>query len=148
MQVVMPPEGAFAHAPKLQHVPILIGDDGSYPIEANRYLDERSNGEWQLPRDRDRKSTRLNSSHTIISYAVFCLKKKKDLNTTAGDERALGAERPLRGRRAPRAAPRGSCARLALAFRPALIRPLLFFFFKKAAPPKATLFPPRRPFPA
>src|SRR5436190_17189379 len=29
----------------------------------------------------DRKSTRLNSSHTVISYAVFCLKKKnKDLN--------------------------------------------------------------------
>src|SRR5438034_5968701 len=28
-------------------------------------------------RGRDRKSTRLNSSHTVISYAVFCLKKKK-----------------------------------------------------------------------
>src|SRR2546426_6934122 len=27
----------------------------------------------------DRKSTRLNSSHLVISYAVFCLKKKKDL---------------------------------------------------------------------
>src|SRR5688572_32347528 len=30
-----------------------------------------------LPRRRDRKSTRLNSSHSQISYAVFCLKKKK-----------------------------------------------------------------------
>src|SRR5438034_7538280 len=29
----------------------------------------------------DRKSTRLNSSHTVISYAVFCLKKKKKDNT-------------------------------------------------------------------
>src|SRR5215211_8319377 len=29
----------------------------------------------------DRKSTRLNSSHTVISYAVFCLKKKKKNNT-------------------------------------------------------------------
>src|SRR5262252_1138118 len=29
---------------------------------------------------RDRKSTRLNSSHTVISYAVFCLKKKKKNN--------------------------------------------------------------------
>src|SRR2546430_6187354 len=29
---------------------------------------------------RDRKSTRLNSSHSQISYAVFCLKKKKDHN--------------------------------------------------------------------
>src|SRR3712207_8990933 len=31
---------------------------------------------WPQP-DRDRKSTRLNSSHANISYAVFCLKKKK-----------------------------------------------------------------------
>src|SRR5688500_20020839 len=30
---------------------------------------------------RDRKSTRLNSSHLVISYAVFCLKKKKKDNT-------------------------------------------------------------------
>src|SRR5438034_7489399 len=29
--------------------------------------------DWKI----DRKSTRLNSSHTVISYAVFCLKKKK-----------------------------------------------------------------------
>src|SRR6266566_6269450 len=28
---------------------------------------------------RDRKSTRLNSSHLVISYAVFCLKKKKNI---------------------------------------------------------------------
>src|SRR5256885_10005454 len=28
---------------------------------------------------RDRKSTRLNSSHLVISYAVFCLKKKKEI---------------------------------------------------------------------
>src|SRR6266498_3309755 len=31
-------------------------------------------------RRRDRKSTRLNSSHVRISYAVFCLKKKKNTN--------------------------------------------------------------------
>src|SRR5690349_22288010 len=31
----------------------------------------------------DRKSTRLNSSHVEISYAVFCLKKKTNLNLTA-----------------------------------------------------------------
>src|SRR5689334_24715058 len=37
-------------------------------------------GLWVQPADwrsRDRKSTRLNSSHSSISYAVFCLKKKK-----------------------------------------------------------------------
>src|SRR5690242_21536932 len=38
-----------------------------------RILDERT---LLLP-DQDRKSTRLNSSHMSISYAVFCLKKKK-----------------------------------------------------------------------
>src|SRR5947209_16075178 len=34
---------------------------------------------WAL---RDRKSTRLNSSHANISYAVFCLKKKKKMTNT------------------------------------------------------------------
>src|SRR5438034_1697849 len=38
----------------------------------------------------DRKSTRLNSSHTVISYAVFCLKKKK----TAGPGSGSAAIRP------------------------------------------------------
>src|SRR2546426_6929126 len=32
---------------------------------------------------RDRKSTRLNSSHLVISYAVFCLKKKKSIDMSA-----------------------------------------------------------------
>src|SRR3712207_7143737 len=32
--------------------------------------------------ERDRKSTRLNSSHANISYAVFCLKKKKNLKSS------------------------------------------------------------------
>src|SRR5690348_17741414 len=34
----------------------------------------------EVRKDRDRKSTRLNSSHPSISYAVFCLKKKKQNN--------------------------------------------------------------------
>src|SRR5438270_9564934 len=34
----------------------------------------------KVERDQDRKSTRLNSSHSQISYAVFCLKKKKTKN--------------------------------------------------------------------
>src|SRR5256885_10251926 len=36
----------------------------------------RERGQNRLP-ESDRKSTRLNSSHLVISYAVFCLKKKK-----------------------------------------------------------------------
>src|SRR5205807_7173848 len=36
---------------------------------------------------RDRKSTRLNSSHLVISYAVFCLKKKKTYDVSKTGER-------------------------------------------------------------
>src|SRR5947207_4576510 len=35
----------------------------------------------------DRKSTRLNSSHTVISYAVFCLKKKKKIKSKETQKR-------------------------------------------------------------
>src|SRR2546422_7910459 len=40
-----------------------------------------------VARDRDRKSTRLNSSHGYISYAVFCLKKKKKKKRDDASER-------------------------------------------------------------
>src|SRR5256886_3082282 len=58
---------------------------------------------------KDRKSTRLNSSHSQISYAVFCLKKKEfNLGVVRGldyytgmvfeiDSPNLGAEKPARG---------------------------------------------------
>src|SRR5438034_6553958 len=39
--------------------------------------DKQSKEKVDLLKALDRKSTRLNSSHTVISYAVFCLKKKK-----------------------------------------------------------------------
>src|SRR3712207_8635566 len=42
------------------------------------------------PRTRDRKSTRLNSSHANISYAVFCLKKKK--KPTSGTQTAYNIQ--------------------------------------------------------
>src|SRR2546429_4725869 len=45
---------------------------------------------------RDRKSTRLNSSHGYISYAVFCLKKKKQIRS---HELPLSTDRPTMGRR-------------------------------------------------
>src|SRR2546430_7624649 len=50
-------------------------------------------------RTRDRKSTRLNSSHSQISYAVFCLKKKRYINT--------GDTRQWKTRDAPAAPSRG-----------------------------------------
>src|SRR5439155_17179202 len=58
--------------------PRLVGGDGPHAQGADR--DERGEGPQgsDLPRGGgDRKSTRLNSSHVAISYAVFCLKKKK-----------------------------------------------------------------------
>src|SRR5256884_2603813 len=54
---------------------------------------------WMLgPGDEDRKSTRLNSSHGYISYAVFCLKKKnnleaKDPRMPDGQQYGYGMER-------------------------------------------------------
>src|SRR5258707_15730970 len=46
-------------------------------ISRFRHIHAR-NQERSLPDYQDRKSTRLNSSHANISYAVFCLKKKKN----------------------------------------------------------------------
>src|SRR5690606_41332435 len=45
--------------------------------QQGRHLQHRSRGADHAAQDLDRKSTRLNSSHVKISYAVFCLKKKK-----------------------------------------------------------------------
>src|SRR2546426_4322377 len=42
-----------------------------------RALEHLGLGDFSRREIRDRKSTRLNSSHLVISYAVFCLKKKK-----------------------------------------------------------------------
>src|SRR3712207_6846768 len=47
-----------------------------------RFLDVRD-----ARAEADRKSTRLNSSHANISYAVFCLKKKKIISTCSSPER-------------------------------------------------------------
>src|SRR2546426_8433480 len=51
-------------------------DWSGYLVDSNHRYDEGFERDPPL-RERDRKSTRLNSSHLVISYAVFCLKKKK-----------------------------------------------------------------------
>src|SRR5256885_7232186 len=48
-------------------------------VPAGRHPQRR--GRAAVGEARDRKSTRLNSSHLVISYAVFCLKKKKQRST-------------------------------------------------------------------
>src|SRR5438034_2433432 len=52
----------------LDRFDVVLEDDDVLALEAHPRL--------------DRKSTRLNSSHTVISYAVFCLKKKKNSRLT------------------------------------------------------------------
>src|SRR5258708_20822287 len=73
-----------SRAPPLGHIL------GGYPTDrfaaaANCPSPEKKSREG-VPSNRDRKSTRLNSSHQIISYAVFCLKKKKANNITPNDK--------------------------------------------------------------
>src|SRR5207249_12180184 len=60
----------------------LVRDQAIYGQEEVLALDERLfvSAGVRADRSRDRKSTRLNSSHVSISYAVFCLKKKKKPN--------------------------------------------------------------------
>src|SRR5207302_11289426 len=67
--------GDTLREPALRHeVPLAIGDAFVYlELRGERHVITPA---LELPR-RDRKSTRLNSSHVKISYAVFCLKKKK-----------------------------------------------------------------------
>src|SRR6266478_8155406 len=60
-------------------LPIAVVPSSVSPSSMNGARRERH-------RDRDRKSTRLNSSHSQISYAVFCLKKKKKSKKDINDK--------------------------------------------------------------
>src|SRR2546422_2172181 len=62
--------------------PAVLGD-----LDRTRHLGRRQRARQPVREgdDQDRKSTRLNSSHGYISYAVFCLKKKKKKITTVGE---------------------------------------------------------------
>src|SRR5256885_10260117 len=51
-------------------------------LEAGSHIAVGVEGVRSSRRSGDRKSTRLNSSHLVISYAVFCLKKKNNLQHT------------------------------------------------------------------
>src|SRR3954462_10371026 len=83
----------------------------------------------------DRKSTRLNSSHTIISYAVFCLKKKKNIVLRGCCSAGLP---PLASAEGSGAVP-GHMARVRGPVWTSLSRVRdvrhLFFFFKEPGPP-------------
>src|SRR3990170_3561800 len=92
----------------------------------------------------DRKSTRLNSSHQIISYAVFCLKKQIMLSLTAFNALTLtGAwQASVRcGGAEPMYGPRGD-GKLSGLFHSLRLRSV--FFFKRPPPPQ---HPPSSPHP-
>src|SRR3712207_7999043 len=57
--------------------PLIVGGDSGVGGVAGPGSGSGSGAPGIVYGDRDRKSTRLNSSHANISYAVFCLKKKK-----------------------------------------------------------------------
>src|SRR5688572_31471292 len=59
-------------------LPILFQENDSLDVETKLRL--RAQNAFAVSQS-DRKSTRLNSSHSQISYAVFCLKKKKTIQT-------------------------------------------------------------------
>src|SRR5438445_5334824 len=64
-------------------IPTEFGGSGGGLVDLCLFLEEISRGQvpiggFSVSAIRDRKSTRLNSSHANISYAVFCLKKKKN----------------------------------------------------------------------
>src|SRR5437870_13660725 len=58
-------------------LPIYMEDKDRVAVQVGRLVDTGSAAGRRILSSRDRKSTRLNSSHVAISYAVFCLKKKK-----------------------------------------------------------------------
>src|SRR5690625_6310476 len=61
-----------------------VGDSiNDFSFLYKRLKDEYSDEDLHNFLDRDRKSTRLNSSHVAISYAVFCLKKKNHVTKTS-----------------------------------------------------------------
>src|SRR2546426_8333468 len=58
------------------------GREAAVIRRGDRARPARLGGGGRKPERLDRKSTRLNSSHLVISYAVFCLKKKKTMSST------------------------------------------------------------------
>src|SRR6202043_2266543 len=94
----------------------------------------------------DRKSTRLNSSHVRISYAVFCLKKKKRQRSTRRwvDSDALHRARDVNSPRPVHGSRRRRLARPALDRRVVVL--FFLFFFKKPASPKISPLPSPPPF--
>src|SRR3954449_316656 len=95
----------------------------------------------------DRKSTRLNSSHTLISYAVFCLKKKETGSTV---RHSTGGERLEPGATSGAVdSPTSHHSWFCCATAPCSLRFFcsFFFFLKNAPPPKSPPFPPPAPFP-
>src|SRR2546426_6925922 len=76
-EVAVLPGTINGHGHSFQALLRGFGDDLPFMAWRDRVLYPLSQELEGRRRTRDRKSTRLNSSHLVISYAVFCLKKKK-----------------------------------------------------------------------
>src|SRR4051795_11357707 len=90
----------------------------------------------------DRKSTRLNSSHTLISYAVFCLKKKKK---NSKDNAITSIQKKItHSKNTDQLTVRPPTCSPPLSYLSPISITLLsfsFFFLMIRRPPKSTLFP-------
>src|SRR5258708_18181891 len=88
------------------HDALPISPDRSHESTASAWSAARGGDPSRQPgplgvKDRDRKSTRLNSSHQIISYAVFCLKKKTIYHSPARHHLRTLLDTPQPAFRAP-----------------------------------------------
>src|SRR3989454_5002024 len=82
--MLIPGVGSGTLNPAAPVTVVRAGVESAESVRAAPTCRLTENGSKLPPIRRDRKSTRLNSSHLVISYAVFCLKKKKN-NHTAHD---------------------------------------------------------------
>src|SRR5688572_9116888 len=77
--------GEYEVLPVVEEIPVICGVHATDP--------RRRMWHWLGKVKEDRKSTRLNSSHSQISYAVFCLKKKKkNINTKSKHHNTIQTE--------------------------------------------------------
>src|SRR2546429_2851634 len=79
----------FPYTTLFRSHPKTILDDGLFPgfnLQGDRFSEQIIFIPEMLITARDRKSTRLNSSHGYISYAVFCLKKKNNYSDDVHSE--------------------------------------------------------------
>src|SRR3954467_6875593 len=92
----------------------------------------------------DRKSTRLNSSHTIISYAVFCLKKEEQAGLRLGAPARVASGQHASDELARDTGQTSLRSAAGHSTVPGAASPPMIVFFKYGGPPENPILPPPR----